>query len=90
MARLQMQLFPLCAMCMNEGRVEAAAVVDHIRPHGGNEALFWDAGNLQSLCKRHHEGTKRYIEHRGFDNRIGEDGYPTDPRHPFFTGRLPR
>jgi 5-methylcytosine-specific restriction protein A len=67
---------------MNEGRVEAAAIVDHVTPHEGNELLFWDAGNLQSLCKRHHEGTKRFIEHRGFDNAIGEDGYPTDPRPP--------
>jgi hypothetical protein len=46
-----------------EGRVEAAAVVDHIRPHEGNEVLFWDAGNLQSLCKRHHEGAKRFMGH---------------------------
>jgi exosome complex RNA-binding protein Rrp42 (RNase PH superfamily) len=32
---------------------------------------------------------RRFIEHRGYDNRIGEDGFPTDPRHPYYTGRLP-
>jgi 5-methylcytosine-specific restriction protein A len=89
MARLHMQMYPLCQMCLDEGHVRPCEIVDHIRPHDGDPALCWDASNLQSLCKRHHEGTKRFIEHRGFDNRIGEDGYPTDPRHPWFTGRMP-
>jgi 5-methylcytosine-specific restriction protein A len=25
-------------------------VVDHIRPHMGDPALFWDEGNWQALC----------------------------------------
>jgi hypothetical protein len=44
MARLQLQLFPLCRMCMNEGRVEAAAIVDHIRPHGFNIRVWATMG----------------------------------------------
>ena len=46
---------PLCTMCMKEGRYTKATVVDHIIPHRGDEELFWDRSNWQSLCKRHHD-----------------------------------
>ena len=46
---------PLCVMCMKEGRYVKATVVDHIIPHRGNENLFWDRSNWQSLCKRCHD-----------------------------------
>lgn len=36
-----------------------SAVVDHIKPHEGNLALFWDRGNLQALCKKCHDGEKQ-------------------------------
>ena len=32
-----------------------ATVVDHIVPHCGDWDVFTDEGNLQSLCKRHHD-----------------------------------
>jgi 5-methylcytosine-specific restriction protein A len=32
-----------------------AEVVDHIRPHRGDWALFIDPGNHQSLCKSCHD-----------------------------------
>lgn len=41
-----------------------AAVVDHIVPHRGDHALLMDEGNLQSLCKQHHDSTKQ-SEERG-------------------------
>lgn len=41
---------PLCAECMRQGIVNAATDVDHIVPHRGNAEVFWQAGNLQSLC----------------------------------------
>lgn len=31
-----------------------ASVVDHIQPHGGDQAAFWAPDNLQSLCVRCH------------------------------------
>jgi 5-methylcytosine-specific restriction protein A len=37
------------------GVVRAANVVDHIVPHKGDQALFWDKNNWQSLCKPHHD-----------------------------------
>lgn len=46
---------PLCKFCQVEGRSEPAVVVDHIIPHRGDMALFWDEGNWQGLCKRHHD-----------------------------------
>jgi 5-methylcytosine-specific restriction enzyme A len=79
--RQQLQAHPLCCMCMQRGRVEAATVADHIVPHKGDEALFF-AGELQSLCIRHHNRSKQQIERRGFDDAIDDDGWPTHPNHP--------
>ena len=53
---------PLCVMCQAEGRVEPATVVDHVVPHRGDERLFWDRGNWQSLCARCHSGAKQRME----------------------------
>ena len=46
---------PLCVKCMEEGRYVKATVVDHIKPHRGDESLFWDRSNWQSLCKKCHD-----------------------------------
>lgn len=40
-------------------------VVDHIVPHRGDEALFWDEGNLQSVSKAWHDREKQSREKRG-------------------------
>jgi len=49
-------LHPMCVMCAElDGRVVAATVVDHKVPHRGDQALFWDRGNWQSLCAPHHD-----------------------------------
>lgn len=45
---------PLCVLCKQEGRIEAAIVVDHITPHRGDPGLFWDVTNHRGLCVRHH------------------------------------
>lgn len=39
-------------------------VCDHVRPHRGDEALFWDEGNLQTLCKPCHDSAKQREERR--------------------------
>lgn len=46
---------PLCVQCKKESKVALATVVDHIVPHRGDQALFDDIVNYQSLCKRHHD-----------------------------------
>lgn len=40
-----------CAKCGRLAYGKGQAVVDHKKPHRGNEALFWDETNLQVLCK---------------------------------------
>jgi 5-methylcytosine-specific restriction endonuclease McrA len=39
-----------------------SAVVDHIVPHRGSLALFWDPANLQSVSKEYHDTEKQRIE----------------------------
>lgn len=57
---------PLCCYCEREGGVvTAATVVDHIIPHKGDQALFWDESNWQSLCDFHHNSAKAREEGRG-------------------------
>src|SRR6266404_7600507 len=83
-ARRQLQKEPLCALCLTEGKVVAARLADHIKPHHNDPIEFW-RGKLQSLCAHCHESRKKKrFEHRGYDNTIGIDGMPTDPRHPVY------
>jgi len=58
-----------------------ASVVDHIKPHKGNDALFWDEKNWQSLCKPHHDSTKQKEESRGIQLGAAADGLPLDAKH---------
>ena len=46
---------PLCAFCQAEGKIVPATVVDHIIPHRGDQRLFWDQTNWESLCKECHD-----------------------------------
>jgi 5-methylcytosine-specific restriction endonuclease McrA len=55
---------PLCVYCEREGRYRSAQVVDHIEPHRGNQELFWNPDNWQSLCLRHHNSAKKREENR--------------------------
>jgi 5-methylcytosine-specific restriction enzyme A len=70
-------------MCLEEGRTTPATVADHVTPHRGEPMLFW-RGKLQSLCVLHHNSSKQRAEKRGYDTQIGEDGWPTDERHPVY------
>lgn len=36
-----------------------SAVADHIVPHRGDPALFWDIDNLQAVAKEWHDGRKQ-------------------------------
>ncbi len=44
-----LKLNPLCVRCG-----APATDVDHIIPHRGNQALFWDVNNWQALCHSCH------------------------------------
>lgn len=55
---------PLCNHCSTDERPVAAECVDHIIPHRGNQQLFWDETNWQSLCTKCH-GRKSRQERGG-------------------------
>lgn len=55
---------PLCRYCEREGRLAAASVVDHMKPHRGDMGLFWDQSNWQPLCKPCHDSAKALEERR--------------------------
>ncbi|MEH3103448.1 MAG: HNH endonuclease signature motif containing protein [Sphingomonas phyllosphaerae] len=40
-------------------------VADHRKPHRGDEGLFWDFDNLQTLCKPCHDRHKQRVERAG-------------------------
>jgi hypothetical protein len=39
---------------------------------------------LDCLCAHCHESRKKFQEQRGYDNTIGANGMPVDPRHPIY------
>ena len=61
--KLFLSEYPFCSRCD-----EAATVVDHIIPHRGDNTLFWDRDNWQSLCKRCHD-VKTATEDGGFGRK---------------------
>lgn len=66
-------IHPLCAECEKAGRLTAACIVDHIVPHQGDLALFYDQDNWQPLCKPCHD-RKTAAEDGGFGNQRAPRG----------------
>ena len=60
---------PLCVECEKQGLCVAATIVDHIIPHKGDQDLFWDTSNWQSLCQPHHD-KKTATEDGGFGRSL--------------------
>jgi 5-methylcytosine-specific restriction protein A len=56
---------PFCAKCSTDAVPVLATEVDHITPHRGNMALFWDRANWQGLCHVCHS-RKTATEDGGF------------------------
>jgi 5-methylcytosine-specific restriction protein A len=61
------------SLCLQQGRVSAAHVVDHIVPHKGDDDLFWNSDNWQSLCTDCHN-MKTAREDGGFGNKYKGGG----------------
>lgn len=59
---------PLCVNCLKHKRITPARVVDHIIDHKGNQDLFWDKNNWQSLC----DYTSPYNCHGHKSKKTGE------------------
>ena len=49
-----LSLHPLCTECMKHGLYVKATDVDHVIPHRGDPALFWDRDNWCALCHSCH------------------------------------
>lgn len=69
--------------------------VDHIKPHRGNQRLFWSRDNWQALCLScHSRKTKsdsppqRSPAKRPM--RFNADGSPVESDHQFYTGKAPK
>ncbi|MEO9298786.1 HNH endonuclease [Devosia alba] len=60
---------PLCLDCGHYGIIRAANVVDHIDPHRGDEAVFWDSSRWQALCASCHS-RKTAGKDGGFGNTL--------------------
>jgi 5-methylcytosine-specific restriction protein A len=78
---------PFCQRCeaLSPPKVEQATIADHVIPHREDWRLFWE-GELQSLCTPCHSGPKQSEEVRGYAPGVGDDGWPSDPKHPFNRG----
>lgn len=70
-----LQQHPLCQMCEKQDRVVAATVVDHIKPHRGDETLFWNEQNWAALCADCHNRVKARME-RGLVQTLDATGWP--------------
>lgn len=49
-------------LCIGKYPADNSAVVDHIRPHRGDETLFWHPSNLQTVSKAYHDSEKQKQE----------------------------
>ena len=57
-----------CARCSTAEQLVVATLVDHVKPHQGDQELFWDRKNWQGLCARCHS-IKTASEDGGFGNQ---------------------
>ncbi|EKK5245560.1 HNH endonuclease [Cronobacter sakazakii] len=70
----QLHKQPLCEFHLKRNQVVSASIVDHIAPHKGDETLFHDPDNLQSLCKRCHDSVKQRLEKGGTVTEFDSEG----------------
>jgi len=81
MRNYQLAIEPHCRLCYRRGRQGIAATdVDHIKPHRGDAALFWDSANLQSLCHPCHSSIKQSLEAHPTIGTL-PNGRPASPHH---------
>lgn len=74
--RNHLDVYPWCVICVALGQHTRATVVDHKTPHRGDEVLFWDETNWQSMCQPHHDSAKQAVEKGSTVTFVGLDGYP--------------
>ena len=78
----QLELHPLCAYHLQEGKAVIANIADHVIEHKGDTTLFFE-GELQSLCASCHSSIKQQEEAGNGRRGADADGWPLDPKHPW-------
>ena len=79
---------PKCAECEKRGYQVPAEHCDHIIPLADAPERALDPSNVQGLCRRCHSA-KTNVERTGCAfrhwsaGRVGVDGIPLDPEHPW-------
>lgn len=71
----------LCVMCLQLGKYTQATVVDHLKPHRGDNKLFWNPTNHQALCKHCHDSHKQRLDKSGSLRGSDTTGVPLDKEH---------
>jgi 5-methylcytosine-specific restriction endonuclease McrA len=86
MRAAQLARKPFCECRVCAGKFVRAEVADHRQAHRGDPKLFFDAANLMSLTKQHHDSWKQRLEKSGLDVIDGGDefGNPFDPNDPWY------
>lgn len=76
---------PYCECPYHKDKRVKGDVVDHIKPPRGDERLFFNPNNWQTLTRSCHSGPKQSLERGGWGFRKGSDsnGDPIDPDHPW-------
>jgi len=69
---------PYCIGCRAAGRTELTALTDHVVPHKGDRALFWNAEGWQPSCRWHHDVVKQALEHMYEAGLIGAESLRLD------------
>ena len=77
----QLRAHPYCQCPIHRGKRIPASVVDHKKPHRGDDRLFWSRANLQSMTKACHDGMKQQFERSGVMSGCDASGFPIDPSH---------
>lgn len=55
---------PVPHVCVGKHPAPNSPVADHIKPHRGDERLFWADDNVQTVCKAYHDSEKQRLEAR--------------------------
>ncbi len=53
---------PYCLGCQAIGERRATEVVDHVEPHKGDQAKFWNTSMWQPACRHCHDVIKKMLE----------------------------
>ena len=85
--REKLRVNPFCELCLKQGRLTVAVVVDHVVAIKAGGEVYPALDGLMSCCTPCHNRKTRVVEQLGQPLKVkwGCDvrGYPLDPNHPW-------